>query len=148
MMNNGDFIATGPRDQESQVKPEEQAKTPDRPGQHQEERTPATETDKEKDKKQQEPEDRDHQQFQASRPGGDQQKGSPQKDDDEKDDDGQREDDSQRDEESERGRTTTKQPGDDFSSPANNPYETNFEDPAQNRKTDPMTDHERRPAGI
>ena len=53
------------------------------------------------------------------------------------------------DESSEKGRDTTmKNPGDEYPSPAKNPYETNFEDPAQNRKTDPMTDHEPRIAGI
>ncbi len=53
------------------------------------------------------------------------------------------------DETSEIGRDTTmRNPGDDYPSPANNPYETNFEDPAQNRKTDPMTDHEPRHQGI
>lgn len=147
-MNNSDFMATGPRDQESQVKPTEPGKTQEQAGQHQEERTPATESDTGQEQKQQTPEDRDHQQFQAGRPGGDQEKERSDKDD-EKEDDEQREDDSERDDDSERGRdTTTQQPGDDFSSPANNPYETNFEDPAQNRKTDPMTDHEPRIAGI
>ncbi len=52
-------------------------------------------------------------------------------------------------ESSEKGRDTTmRNPGDDYPSPANNPYETNFEDPARNRKTDPMTDHEPRHQGI
>lgn len=142
-------MAAGPRDQESQVKPTEKDKVQDRPGQHQEERTPATEKDKEQDKKQQEPEDRSQQQVQADRPGGDRDD-QKEKDKEEKDRDEERDrhdHDRERDD-PEPGRDTTKQSGDDFSSPANNPYETNFEDPAQNRKTDPMTDHEPRHQGI
>lgn len=55
----------------------------------------------------------------------------------------------QKDDSSDRGKDTTMEnPGDVYPSPANNPYETNFEDPAQNRKTDPMTDHEQRISGI
>lgn len=43
--------------------------------------------------------------------------------------------------------TTRNQSGDEFSSPAD-PDDTNFEDPVRDRKTDPMTDHEPRIAGI
>ncbi len=59
------------------------------------------------------------------------------------------EDFNQKDDSSERGKDTTmKNPGGVYPSPANNPCEINFEDPAQNRKTDPMTDHEQRISGI
>ena len=64
-------------------------------------------------------------------------------------DDEEEEDDVDREEEQyERGRDAySNGPGDEFSSPAN-PNDTNFEDPAKDRKTDPMTDHEPRIAGI
>lgn len=59
------------------------------------------------------------------------------------------EDDDDMDSEPGRDRSSSAtKPGDDFTSPANNPNEANFEDPAQNRKTDPMTDHEPRVEGI
>lgn len=68
---------------------------------------------------------------------------------DEVEEEGDEDDLNREDESSEKGRDTTmKNPGDVYPSPANNPYETNFEDPAQNRKTDPMTDHEPRHQGI
>lgn len=82
----------------------------------------------------------------------------PDEDEDEMEDDelDEEEDDMDEDEEddemdSEPGRdtrSTNPNPGDEFTSPANNPNEANFEDPAQNRKTDPMTDHEPRVEGI
>lgn len=68
-------------------------------------------------------------------------------DEDEEDDEDREEMDSDdKDSDSERDKTRS-QSGDDFSSPADF-NDTNFEDPARGRKTDPMTDHEPRIAGI
>ena len=56
--------------------------------------------------------------------------------------------DDDKDRDTEPGRDTARsQSGDDFSSPASY-ADTNFEDPVRDRKTDPMTDHEPRIAGI
>ncbi|MFM6975761.1 MAG: hypothetical protein ACKOW2_02790 [Sphingobacteriaceae bacterium] len=68
-------------------------------------------------------------------------------DDDMDEDDEEDEMDQEADTETERGRDTNTRAGDEFSSPAK-PGDTNFEDPAQNRKTDSMTDHEPRVQGI
>lgn len=70
-----------------------------------------------------------------------------QEDEDEEEDEDREEPDSDdKDVDSERDKTRS-QSGDDFSSPADF-NDTNFEDPARGRKTDPMTDDEPRIAGI
>ncbi len=66
--------------------------------------------------------------------------------DEEEDEDREEMDSDDKDVDSERDKTRS-QSGDDFSSPADF-NDTNFEDPARGRKTDPMTDHEPRIAGI
>jgi hypothetical protein len=66
--------------------------------------------------------------------------------DEEEDEDREEMDSDDKDVDSERDKTRS-QSGDDFSSPADF-NDTNFEDPARGRKTDPMTDDEPRIAGI
>lgn len=150
-----EYVPQGPRDQESQKHPsEQQGVEQDRPDQQLEDpRLPTVTPESDHGIQNTEPQDRDHQQMTVPSPKEEDEEDEER--DEEKEMDEGAEDvnddelDEDEDEETERDKNTTAgSPSDDFQYPSNNPWETNPEDPAQNRKTDPMTDHESRVPGI